>query len=479
MRDLKLKVLVVDDDEDDYFLTKELFKEFLHDNIQVDWAPTYSKAIAGLYDNSYHIFLVDYLLGAHTGIDFLTEARKANLNKPIIMLTGKGDQQTDFLAMENGAADYLVKNDLDAQKLERSVRYAFERFDHSKKLRESEEKFRRIFEQSRDVIYITDEAGNFLDANDSIKRFLGYTREELLDMNMIELYEDPNKRNLILEAVKEHGEVIDFEKVLIAKDGRKKICLVSAGIHKEPSGKILFQGIIHDITKRRKAEQDLATAEKLAVTGQVVRMIAHEVRNPLTNITLSLEQMESELKDGTDLDIYFDIIKRNLNRINVLITELLNSSKPAELTFNKYSINKIVDDTIKDIEDRIKLKGIKVTKEYSSDLCDVNVDYEKIKIALLNIMVNAIEAVEDDKGELIVATKAEDGKCVVEILDNGVGIPSEIIPKIFDPFFSRKASGTGLGLSTTHHIIRSHKGVIDVTSEPNKGTKFSIKLEIT
>ncbi|MBK8415550.1 MAG: PAS domain S-box protein [Bacteroidetes bacterium] len=479
MRDLKLKVLVVDDDEDDYFLTKELFKEFLHDNIQVDWASIYSKAIAGLYDNSYHIFLVDYLLGAHTGIDFLTEARKANLNKPIIMLTGKGDQQTDFLAMENGAADYLVKNDLDAQKLERSVRYAFERFDHSKKLRESEEKFRRIFEQSRDVIYITDEAGNFLDANDSIKRFLGYTREELLDMNMIELYEDPNKRNLILEAVKEHGEVIDFEKVLIAKDGRKKICLVSAGIHKEPSGKILFQGIIHDITKRRKAEQDLATAEKLAVTGQVVRMIAHEVRNPLTNITLSLEQMESELKDGTDLDIYFDIIKRNLNRINVLITELLNSSKPAELTFNKYSINKIVDDSIKDIEDRIKLKGIKVTKEYSSDLCDVNVDYEKIKIALLNIMVNAIEAVEDDKGELIVATKAEDGKCVVEILDNGVGIPSEIIPNIFDPFFSRKASGTGLGLSTTHHIIRSHKGVIDVTSEPNKGTKFSIKLEIT
>jgi PAS domain S-box-containing protein len=372
-----------------------------------------------------------------------------------------------------------VKNDLDAQKLERSVRYAFERYDNSRKLRESEEKFRRIFEQSRDVIYITDEAGNFLDANESIKRFLGYSREELLTMNMIDLYEDPQKRNRILDAVKLHGEVIDFEKVLIAKDGKKKICLVSAGIHLEPSGKILFQGIIHDITKRRKAEQDLATAEKLAVTGQVVRMIAHEVRNPLTNITLSLEQLESELKDGSDLEMYFDIIKRNLNRINVLITELLNSSKPAELTFNKYSINKIVDDTLKDIEDRIKLKGIKVIKEYSPDLCDVNVDYEKIKIALLNIFVNAVEAVEDEKGELLVVTKSEEDKCVVEIIDNGIGIPREAITKIFDPFYSGKPSGTGLGLSTTHHIIRSHKGIIDVTSEPNKGTKFSIKLEIT
>ena len=137
------------------------------------------------------------------------------------MLTGKGDQRTDLLAMENGAADYLVKNDLDAQKLERSVRYAFERYDNSRKLRESEEKFRRIFEQSRDVIYITDEAGNFLDANESIKRFLGYSREELLTMNMIDLYEDPQKRNRILDAVKLHGEVIDFEKVLIAKDGKK------------------------------------------------------------------------------------------------------------------------------------------------------------------------------------------------------------------------------------------------------------------
>ncbi len=478
MRDLKLKVLVVDDDEDDYFLTKELFSEFLHDNIQVDWAPTYAKAIAGLKDPSYHIFLVDYLLGGHTGLDFLNAAKSSNLNKPIIMLTGKGDQRIDLMAMEHGAADYLVKNDLDAQKLERSIRYAFERYDHSKQLRESEEKFRRIFEQSRDLIYITDEAGNFLDANDSVERVLGYSHKELLSMNMMQLYEDPQKRNRILDAVKLHGEIIDFEKILIAKNGEKKICLVSAGTHKDPSGKIIFQGIIHDITKRRKAEQDLATAEKLAVTGQVVRMIAHEVRNPLTNINLALEQMESEMEDKTNQEIYFDIIKRNLNRINVLITELLNSSKPAELTFNKYSINKIVDDSLNDIKDRIMLKEVKVIKNYSTDICDVTVDYEKIKIALLNILVNAIESVDDNNGALKITTKAEDGVCVVEIEDNGVGIPSESLPKIFDPFFSGKANGTGLGLSTTHNIIRSHKGIVDVTSEPGKGTKFTVKLEL-
>ncbi|MBL0341376.1 MAG: hypothetical protein IPP71_10795 [Bacteroidetes bacterium] len=175
-------------------------------------------------------------------------------------------------------------------------------------------------------------------------------------------------------------------------------------------------------------------------------------------------------------DIYFDIIRRNSERINALIVELLNSSKPAQLKIGKVSINTIALDAINLIHDRIVLKGVDLITRFSTDICDISVDQEKVKIAILNILVNAIEAMEDEVGKLEVETRGEGEWCVIEIIDNGSGIPPDKLDFIFDPFFSGKPKGTGLGLSTTHNIIRSHNGIIDVLSEPGKGTHFIVKF---
>lgn len=187
----------------------------------------------------------------------------------------------------------------------------------------------------------------------------------------------------------------------------KKICLISAVVQSDLENNLLIQGVIHDITKRRKAESDLVTTEKLAVTDRVVRMIGHEVRNPLTNINLALEQIESEMEETEDLSIYFDIIKRNSERINSLITKLLNSSKPAQLNTMKISLNKIAKDALELIKDRILLKDVELITNFSNDICDITVDAEKVGIALLNIFVNAVEAMEDGKGILKVTTWVE------------------------------------------------------------------------
>lgn len=472
-----IRVLVVDDDEDDFFITKEIFDEIPVHNLTVEWAPTFQIGLDSYVNEKHDIYFVDYLLGAKSGIDFLIAARESGIKNPIIMITGKGDHKVDKSAMEFGAADYLVKSELDAEKLERTMRYVLDRFITNKKLAESETKYRSIFEKSRDLIFIADDSGKFIDTNDSAVKTLGYSRTELKGKYIYDFFENEYEKNNFREMISLKTEIVDFERTLISKEGHKKVCLISLIFQSDLENKITIQGVFHDITKRRKAENDLATAEKLAVTGRVVRMIGHEIRNPLTNINLSLEQMESEMENKEHYEIYLDIIKRNSDRINTLITELLNSSKPAQLSMGTVSINTITQEAIALIQDRIVLHGVELVTKLSDDICDIIIDAEKIKIAILNILVNAVEAMESGNGKLEVVTRGEGDWCIIEIIDNGTGIPAEKIDYIFDPFFSGKPKGTGLGLSTTHNIIRTHNGIIDVTSEPRKGTKFTVKLK--
>jgi signal transduction histidine kinase len=221
----------------------------------------------------------------------------------------------------------------------------------------------------------------------------------------------------------------------------------------------------------------MRSQEKFAATGRIARTIAHEVRNPLTNINLAMEQLKGEDGLADDSAILFEMIQRNSNRINQLITDLLNSTKFAELTYGKTSINTLLDEALQLADDRIKLYNITVEKQYSIDMCEVAVDKEKIKIAFLNIIVNAIEAMEPGKGLLKLVTKSERNKCMVEIADNGTGMDQESMGRLFEPYFTSKSKGNGLGLTNTQNIILNHKGTIQAESEPGRGTTFIICLD--
>jgi signal transduction histidine kinase len=128
--------------------------------------------------------------------------------------------------------------------------------------------------------------------------------------------------------------------------------------------------------------------------------------------------------------------------------------------------------------DRIELKHIKIEKDYSNELCNISVDAEKIKLALLNIIVNAIEAMEKGKGVLLLKTKKQGSKCIIEIKDNGVGMDDDTLQKLFEPYFTAKSDGNGLGLTNTQNIILNHGGNIKVNSKPGEGTSFQVILNI-
>ncbi len=220
---------------------------------------------------------------------------------------------------------------------------------------------------------------------------------------------------------------------------------------------------------------ELRNIEKFAVTGRISRTIAHEVRNPLTNINLAVEHLRSEVDGEEEVNMLFEMIIRNTDRINQLISNLLNSTRTAELDLVKASINDVLDKSLEFAQDRIELKKIKVVKNYDPDICPILVNNEKIYIAFLNIIVNAIEAMEEH-GTLQLSTESVKDRCVAKIKDTGKGMNKADVGKLFEPYFTTKENGHGLGLTNTQNIILSHNANITAESEPGKGTTFIVSF---
>jgi signal transduction histidine kinase len=234
---------------------------------------------------------------------------------------------------------------------------------------------------------------------------------------------------------------------------------------------------IEELKKMDAEVKELRSMEKFTATGRVARTIAHEVRNPLTNISLAAEQLQEMAIQNNESSMLLDMINRNAVRINQLVSDLLNATKIIELHIKKVNINKILDETLAMAADRIDLSKIKVEKKYFPGECDVDVDEQKIKVAFLNIIVNGIESMEKNKGVLRLRTKKDGDKCVIEIEDNGIGMDDDTQQKLFDPYFTNKLNGNGLGLTNTQNIIMSHRGKIAVQSKQGKGSLFKIILK--
>nr|MDQ3100240.1 ATP-binding protein [Bacteroidota bacterium] len=231
-----------------------------------------------------------------------------------------------------------------------------------------------------------------------------------------------------------------------------------------------------DITDTRRQQQIIQESERLAVTGKFARLIAHEVRNPLTNIQLALEQLEVEYPptDGAGADLYLDILKRNAGRIRTLITEMLHSSRPMEMVLEPGSINTVLRKAYELIKDRCELESIGCAMELGEDLPFVNMDKETLTIAFVNLLINATEATESGKGQLKVSSLEVNGKVRVMIRDNGKGLSQEDKERIFQPFFSGRKGGMGLGLTESRNILNAHGALLSVDSEVGQGTTFSV-----
>ena len=474
---LPLRVLIIDDDEEDFFITSQYIKKIRGKEFIIDWCYRYKEAYDAILEARYDIYFIDYYLGAKTGLDLMKEALLYNCEQPLILLTGMGNQKIDLEAMQAGAFDYLVKLELNTEKLERCIRYSLERAGTLKTLRSNERKFRSIFERSKDAVFLTDQSLIFKDVNYITTNMLGYSREELLNLRLNQFFANADQAAEINNLLKTEGEVEDVEVELIGRNKGKLQGILSLSMEMDAADNLYIQGIIHDITNLKRAEKVTLQAEKLGAANRLVRALAHEVRNPLNNINLSVEQLlqENIAESG---NFYLDIINRNSRRINDLITELLlSSSMPPENLREKKALQSILDDSISTIIDRITLKKVSWKVIYPNEPAYILADPLKLKIAFTNIIINAIEAMNDNKGELNISVTSQNGHHLVSIKDNGTGISKETLPHLFEPYFTFKRNGLGLGLATTLNILQSHKASIDVQTGVDQGSNFILKFE--
>ena len=230
-----------------------------------------------------------------------------------------------------------------------------------------------------------------------------------------------------------------------------------------------------------KMERQLEKAERLSALGQLAAGVAHEIRNPLNAISMASQRLKRDFNPdnpdkATDFQTLTGVIRDEIRRLNGIIEEFLSFSKSRRLELHDYPIASVLQKIINLIQEEAREKGITIHASLPDDKLVIAMDMDKIQQALLNIIKNAMESIEG-KGEITIKTAMENKNLFkVVITDTGCGMTGEEVEKIFNPEYTTKEKGLGLGLTLAHEIIRGHGGEIRVWSEKDKGTTFEILL---
>lgn len=256
--ELQWKILIIDDDEDDYLIVKDMLQKARGRKFEIDWAPTYQAGMAKLWSHPYHAVLVDYDLGQHTGIDLIRAANERGYSAPLILFTGRGTYETDVEAMQAGATMYLSKGEVNPLLLERAIRYAIERKGVEGELRHSEEKFATAFENNPAAMTITRSIdGLYTEVNRSFCQMTGYRREEIIGHSSVELgFFSQEMRDTVLRLFQRDGSVHDQEFPVIDRSGAVRYVLFSL----DPivvNGEASIIATMIEITERKRAEENL------------------------------------------------------------------------------------------------------------------------------------------------------------------------------------------------------------------------------
>lgn len=239
-----------------------------------------------------------------------------------------------------------------------------------------------------------------------------------------------------------------------------------------------FKGTHEEIVQQNEQfRQEIAQSDKYKTLSTLASGVAHEIKNPLTSIKTFCEYLPHKLDDKEFLKKFARLIGHEVERMDNMVHELLDYSKPAPLALKKTDINKLIQDTLNNLNSQFIKNRIEVTQHLSPINYHLNIDTNRIKQALLNLFLNAIEAMPRG-GKLTVSSFVDRTSYLVTITDTGSGIPPEDLKHIFDPFFSRKDNGTGLGLAIVQGIVEQHKGKIKVESKVGVGTTVKVELPI-
>ncbi|MHC1596907.1 MAG: two-component system sensor histidine kinase NtrB [Methermicoccaceae archaeon] len=328
--------------------------------------------------------------------------------------------------------------------------------------------YRLLFEGAGEAIIVV-QNDRVVDANPKACMLLGRPREDIVSAHINELFSNattslPTLTSMLVENGSACGEA-----VLLNTSGEGVLVSISAS--KVSDDVSLF--MLRNVGEREEMERKLVQAEKMAALGRLSAAIAHEINNPLTGITNYLALLKNHTHDR-ELSRFIRPIEREVERISGLVRGLLEFYQPKQMV-REVCINDVVEDVLSLLSDSLKMHNIRVLKRLDRSVPPIMVSVDQMRHVLINLVVNSIDAIGED-GQIHVSTSHDERSVVLRVRDTGCGIPEEVLPYVFEPFFStkHKTTGTGLGLFVSYGIVKELGGRIEVKSEHGKGTEFSL-----
>ena len=470
----------------------------MEDSLKASRSPYYIEKVSSgeqclkmLQREKFDILLLDHSLPDGEGLNWLRRFHELGIGVPTIFVTAQGDPRLAIEAMKEGVFDYINRSAECAKAFPFVVNRAIEghglmleKVRLQKELIETKNFLESIVEKAGDAISVVDLEGTVLYWNEGAARIYGYQKEEVLGKKLSDfLYsrdaalraEEERLMEGLMARVKAGKVVPNVEVKRQTKEGKEIITSMTISPLRSAEGRIIGASrICKDITHLKKAEERLVLAERLSSLGELTAGVAHELRNPLAGIKINT-QMLSRKKDlpGMEKRLLESTIE-GIEKIQKIVDDMLHFAKPKASHFKEEEINGVVERSLAILQTKLKKGNISYAFEQGQELPKVRIDIHQIQQVLINVILNAIQAMEKG-GTLTIRTFLSNGDEVgIEVRDTGIGIPTAHLKKIFDPFFTTKSEGTGLGLSISAKILESHGATIDVVSEEGKGSTFNI-----
>ncbi len=318
--------------------------------------------------------------------------------------------------------------------------------------------------------------------NKSAERMLGLAGGEPSERPVWLSVADREMAEFLRDTLEGEESVLDREFELEAPGGRTRIvaasatALVSRG---RIAGTLLH---FEDVTEKRKREAQLRRAESLASLTTLAAGVAHEIKNPLGSISIHVQLLKKGLKSGKPLnpetvDRHLGIVTEEIERLNKIVVDFLFAVRPMDVELREADPCALVREVADFLRYEAESSGVEIETMVADNVPRILLDKRYMKQALLNLAKNALAAMPEG-GRLAFEVAEKDGEVLIAVSDTGTGIPEEALPKIFEPYFTTKESGTGLGLTITFKIVKEHNGVIDVRSRPGSGSTFTIYLPV-
>jgi PAS domain S-box-containing protein len=444
-----------------------------------------------LQSEHFDILLLDHTLSDGDGLEWLRRFNELRIGIPTIFVTAKGDPGLAIKAMQEGVFDYINRSAECAKAfpfvMNRAIEghgLMLEKVRLQKELIETKNFLESIVEKAGDAISVVDLEGKVLYWNEGAERIYGYRKEEVLGKKLSDFLYPKETRSRaeeescvagLMARVKKGEVVSNIEVKRRTKEGREIITSMTLSPLRDAEGRIIGASrICKDITHLKKAEERLILAERLSSLGELTAGVAHELRNPLAGIKINT-QMLSRKSDLPDMERrLLESTAEGIEKIQRIVDDMLHFAKPKASHFKQEEMNEVVEKSLAILRPKLKKANIVDVFEAERGLPRVRIDIHQIQQVLINLMLNAIQAMEKG-GNLAIRTFLSNGNGVaVEVKDTGGGIPKSHLRKIFDPFFTTKSEGTGLGLSISAKILETHGAIIDVVSEEGEGSTFTI-----